>query len=114
MADGVVRVAPFGQPGIDVVLVRVDHRPRSDRPLDQRADRLLLDVREHADDDLAATLDHPEDRRFLFLQRAPAGCPLQPTSPALSPFLLTASGWPLCPATTYTPSHSTSPLSVTS
>src|SRR5512142_3343032 len=100
MADGGVHVAPFGQPGIDVVLVGVDRRPRSDRPLDQWADRPLLDVRQHPDGDLAATLDHPEDRRLLLGQRPPARCPLQPSAAAGSPFFLTVAGWPLCPATT--------------
>src|SRR4051812_44883996 len=114
MADGAVCVAPLRQPGVDVVLVGVDGRPRGDRPLDQRADRHLLDVGQHPDDDLAAPLDHPEDRRLLLGQSPPARRPFQPPSPARSPFFATASGWPLCPATTYTSSHSTSPLSSTS
>src|SRR3954471_11501370 len=109
-----VGVAPLGEPMVDVVLVRVDHRPGGDDLLDQRADRLLLDIRQHADDDLAGPLDHPEDRRLLLRQRPPPRRPLQPPAPAGSPFFLTASGWPLWPATTYTSSHSTSPLRVTS
>src|SRR5262249_35636037 len=113
MADGVVRVAPLRQPGIDVVLVGVDNRPECDRRLDQRADRPLLDVGQHADRDLAAPLDHPEDRRLLLGQRAPARRPLQAPPPSGPPFFATAVGWPLCPATTYTSSHSTSPLSWT-
>src|SRR5664279_2232254 len=114
MTDGAVGEAPCGQPCVDVVLVGVDHCPRGDRRLDQRADRLLLHVGQHPDEHLAGPLDHPEDRRLLLGQCSPARCPLQPASPARSPFFLTASGWPLCPATTYTSSHSTSPLSLTS
>src|SRR5262245_26812338 len=100
MADGVVDIAPLRQPGVDVVLVREDRRTRGDRLADQRADRRLLDVGQHADDDLAAPLDHPEDRRLLLGQRAPARGPLQPPPPTGPPFFATAAGWPLCPATT--------------
>src|SRR5262249_11490257 len=114
MTDGVVRVAPLRQSAVDVVLVREDRRTRSDRLPDQRADRLLLAIRQHADDELAAPLDHAEDRRLLLRQRPPARRPLQPPSPSGSPFFRTAAGWPLCPATTSTSSHSTSPLRVTS
>src|SRR5437764_5305786 len=87
---------------------------RGDRLTDQRADRRLLDVGQHANDDLAAPLDHPEDRRLLLRQRPPARGPLQPPAPSGPPFFATAAGWPLCPATTSTSSHSTSPLSATS
>src|SRR3954468_5894997 len=114
MADRPMGIAPLGEPMIDVVLVGVDHRPGDDDLLDQRADRLLLDVGQHVDDDLAGPLDHPEDRRLLLLQRPPPRRPLQPPAPAGPPFFLTASGWPLWPATTYTSSHSTSPLRMTS
>ena len=69
-------------------------------PLDQRADRHLLDVLQHPDHDLAAALQHPEDRRLLLGQRPPAALPLQPPSAAGPPFFFTASGFPLCPATT--------------
>src|ERR1700692_2597931 len=100
MTDRTVRVAPLGQPSVDVVLVGVDHRPRCDRLLDQRADRLLLDVRQHPDHHLPGPLDHPEDRRLLLGQSAPARRPLQAPPAAGAPFFFTASGWPLCPATT--------------
>jgi hypothetical protein len=98
MADGAVGVAPFGQPGVDVVLVGVDLRPRGDRLLDQGTDRGLFDIREHPDHDLAATLDHAEDRGFLLRQRAATTLPFQLPSAAGAAFFLTASGWPLCPA----------------
>src|SRR3954467_2961516 len=100
MADGVMRVAPSGQPGRDVILVGIDHRPLGDRLPDQGADRHLLDVGQHPDDDLATPLDHPEDRRLLLGQRPTARGTLQTAASAFSPFFLTASGWPLCPATT--------------
>src|SRR5262249_37964729 len=113
MTDGVVGVAPLRQPGVAVVLVREVGRTGRDRLADQRADRLLPDVGQHADDELAAPLDHPEDRRLLLRQRPPARRPLQPPSPSGPPFVRAAAGWPLCPATTSTSSPSTAPLSAT-
>src|SRR5437764_7154639 len=100
MANRPVGKAPLREPMVDVVLVGVDHRPGGDDLLDERADRLLLDVGQHPDDHLAGPLDHPEDRRLLLRQRPPPRRPLQPSAPAGPPFFLTASGWPLCPATT--------------
>ena len=44
MADRFVAVAPLDQAAVDVILIGVNQRPLGDRPLDQRADRRLLDV----------------------------------------------------------------------
>ena len=85
------------RPGVDVALVGVDQRPRGDRPPDQGADRRLLDVGQHPDDDLAATPDHPEDRRLLLCQGPTIALPLQASSPGRPPFSLTASRWPWRP-----------------
>lgn len=41
MADRFVRVAPFGEAGVDAVLVGIDQRAGSDRSLDQGLNRLL-------------------------------------------------------------------------
>jgi transposase-like protein len=46
--------------------------------------------------DRAHTLFRPDEQ---LRQRAPARSPLQPPPAAGSPCFLTASGWPLCPAT---------------
>ena len=100
MADAVMLVAPLLQSVVDVVLVGVDHAARGDRGPDQRPDGRLLDVGQHADDDRDGPLDHPEDRRLLLLQRPPPRGPLQVSPAPISPFFLTASGCPLCPATT--------------
>jgi hypothetical protein len=100
MTHRVMRVIPFGHPAIDVVFIRVKNRAISNRLLDQRTDRYLLHVLRHPDHDLAGPLDHPEDRRLLLLQCPPARLALQPSAASESPFFLTASGWPLCPATT--------------
>src|SRR6266576_6192457 len=114
MAHRAVGIAPFGQPAIDVIFIGVDDRTLGDRPSDQRADRRLLDILQHSDNNLTGALDHAEDRRLLLGQRPAAPLPLQPTAASLASFFFTASGCPLCPATTETSSHSTSPLSATS
>src|SRR4051812_10228728 len=102
MAHRPVGVAPLREPMVDVVLVRVDHRPGGDDLLDQRADRLPLAAGQQADRPPAAPLDHPEARRLLLRQRPPPRRALPPSAPAGPPSFLPASGWPLWPATTYT------------
>ena len=68
--------------------------------LDHRPDRRLLDMSEHAQDDLAAPLQQAEDRRLLLRQRAAPRRTPQPTPARLAPLLATAAGLPLWPATT--------------
>ncbi len=100
MADRLVPVAPGWQAGVDAVFVRVDEGARGDGGGDDRLDRGLLHVGQHAQHDLAAALDQAKDRRLVLLQRAAArrACQLAPApEPAL---LATAAGCPLCPATT--------------
>ena len=74
VANRFVAVPPGGQFCVDVLFVRHDFRARGDRARQDRLDRLLLDIGQHFDDHVAAALDHPEDRRFLFLQRASSAC----------------------------------------
>src|SRR6478752_3182130 len=100
VADRLVAVTPLAQATVNVVLVGVNRAPLGDRRLDQRADRHLLDVLQHPDHDRAAALQHTEDRRLLLGQGSPAALPLEPSSSGGAAFFLTASGWPLCPATT--------------
>src|SRR5271165_5092400 len=100
VTHGVVGVAPFGQPTVNVIFLSVDNSSFSNRSLDQRGDCVLLHVWEHRDDNRAATLHHAEDRRFLLLQRSSAPFTLQPTAAPGPLFFLTSSGLPLCPATT--------------
>ncbi len=86
MADGMVVETPFRQPMVDVVLVGVHPCPRRDEPLDQRADRDLLDIVQHPHDDGTASLDHAEDRWLFAFQRAAPPRPFQAPSPAPPPF----------------------------
>src|SRR5208283_64292 len=100
VTHGVVGVTPFGQPTVNVIFIGVDNSSFRNRLFDKWGDRVLLHVREHRDDNLAATLHHTEYRRFLLLQRSSAPFPLQPTAAPGPPLFLTSSGFPLCPATT--------------
>ena len=100
VTHGVVGVAPLGEPIVNIIFISIDNSSFRNCPFDQRGDRLLLHVWEHPEDNLAGTLHHAEDRRFLLLQRSSAPFPLQPAAATEPPFFLTSSGWPLCPATT--------------
>ncbi len=100
VADRFMPVAPGWQAGVDAILVRVDEGARGDGGRDDRLDRGLLHVGQHAQHDLATALDQAEDRRLVLLQRAAARRACQPAAPSEPPLLATSSGCPLCPATT--------------
>jgi hypothetical protein len=100
VADGLVLITPGRQAGIDAVLVGVDAGALGDDSLDDRLDRRLLYIGQHAQDHLSATLDQAEDRWLLLLQRAAAGAPASLRRRPSRPPLATAAGCPLCPATT--------------
>src|SRR4051812_10932824 len=100
MADRLVSIPPGWQAGVDVVLVGVDASAFGDGGLDDRLDRLLLHIGQHAHDDLTTALDQAEDRRLVLLQRATARRSCQSAAASEPPPLATAAGWPLCPATT--------------
>src|SRR4029453_14579161 len=89
MTNSLVLVAPSLQPSIDVVLVGVDQTARRDRGLDDRLDGLLLDIGQHLQHDLAATLDQAEDRRLVLFQRAAARRAGQAPSPPKAPLFAT-------------------------
>ena len=99
MADRFVPIAPGGQAGVDAIFVRVDESARGDGGRDDRLDRGLLHVGQHAQHDLSAALDQAKDRWFLLFQRAASRRACQPAAPSRPPLLATAAGWPLCPAT---------------
>src|SRR4051795_8427527 len=100
VAHGLVAVAPFLQSGVDVVLVRVHEGARGDTSLDDGPDSRLLHVGQHPYDDLAASLEQPQDRRLVLVERTAAGRAPQPPASAAAPLLATAAGLPLWPATT--------------
>src|SRR3954467_14185162 len=85
MADGFVTVAETREPGVDAILVGIDVRALGDGFLDDRMDGCLLDIGQHPDHDLAAALNHAEDRRLLFLQGAATTAALQSVAPAFAP-----------------------------
>jgi len=100
VADRLMPLAPGWQASVDAILIRVDEGARGDRGRDDRLDRGLLHVGQHAQHDLSAALDQAEDRRLVLLQRAAARRACQPAAPSEPPLLATSSGCPLCPATT--------------
>src|SRR4051795_4144781 len=114
MADCLMLIAPGGQAGIDAILVRMDEGAQGNGGGDDRPDRDLPHVGQHAQDHLPTPLDNAEDWGLVLFRRAPTRCALQLAAPPRSPLLATAVGWPLCPATTYTSSISTSPSSLAS
>src|SRR3954467_405341 len=112
VADRLVLIAPGGQASVDAILVGVDEGALSNGARDDRLDRPLLHVGQHVQDHWPTALDQAEDRGLILLRRAPTRSAPQLASPPRAPLLATAAGWPLWPATTYTPSISTSPPSL--
>ena len=81
MADRFMLVTPHWQTSVDAVLVGVDHRAFDDHSLNDRLDRLLLHIGQHAENDLAIALDQAQDRRLFLLQRATATHSFEPSAP---------------------------------
>ena len=77
MTDGLVAVAETRKSGIDAIFVSINFRAFGDGLLDERMEGRLLDIGQHPDHDLAAALDHAEDRRLLLLQGAATAAALQ-------------------------------------
>jgi len=100
VADRLVPVAPSWQARVDAVFVRVDKGARDDGGGDDRLNRGLLHVGQHAQHHLAAALDQAEDGRLVLRQRAAARRACQLATASEPPLLATAAGCPLCPATT--------------
>src|SRR4051812_8256986 len=88
------------QASVDAILVGVDEGIFCDCGFDDRLDRGLLHVGQHAQNHLTTALDQAEDGRLVLLPRAPARCTCQPATTSEPPLLATAVGWPLWPATT--------------
>ena len=105
-------VAPRSQAVIDAVCIGIHASTWSAGGLNQRFDRDLLNVFQPPNHDVSTTLDHPEDRWLLRFERAPSALALEPSAPSAPPLFATSSGFPWCPATIETSSHSTSPLKV--
>jgi len=91
----VMQVIPLRQPAVDVIIIGVNHAPRMDRGSDDRVDGRLLDVLQHADDDLPSPLNHPQDRWLLLLQGPSAPLAFEASPPTESLFLLNRFGMSL-------------------
>src|ERR671920_986375 len=81
VTDSLVLVAPHRQASVNAVLVGVDHRAFDDHGLNDRLDRLLLHIGQHAENDLAIALDQAQDRRLFLFERATAARSLEPSAP---------------------------------
>src|SRR5262249_26522194 len=97
MADRAVPVTPCRKPAVDIILIGINHAPGADRSPDDRVDGRLLDVLQHADDDLSRPLDHAQDRRLLLLKGPPAPFPLEAPPSAGSLFVSDGFGVALVP-----------------
>ena len=111
VANRLMTVSPFRQTIIDVILIRIHQSSRRNRRGNHRTNGFLLHIVQHSNCNLSAALDHSEYGRFFFVQCAPSASTFQTAAPTFTVFFSTASGCPLCPASTYTSSHSTSPWS---
>src|SRR4051812_32448331 len=80
MADRLVLIAPVLQAGVDAILVGVDEGALSGGARDDRLDRPLLYVGQHAQDHPTTPLGQAEDRGLVLLQRASARRAGQPAS----------------------------------
>src|SRR5690348_9698892 len=86
MTDGLVTVAETREPGMEAILVSMDVRAFGDGRLDDRMEGRLLDIGQHPDHNLAAALNHAEDRWLLPLQGAAPAAALPSVAPAFPSF----------------------------
>src|SRR3954466_16157771 len=73
----------------------MDQATGGDRAGNDRLDRPLPHGGQHAQHDLAATLDQAEDGRLVLRRRAASRRALQPAPAPEPPLLATAAGWTL-------------------
>src|SRR5208337_1903286 len=110
---GVVGVAPFGQPTVNVVFIGVDNSSFSNRLFDHGAIVFCCTFGSIVMTTSPLRCIIPKIGGFSFSSVPRPRSPFSRRRRPGRPFFLTSSGLPLCPATTSTSSHSTSPLSVT-
>src|SRR3954453_15720028 len=92
VADRLVLVAPGGEVSVDGILVRVDQATGGNGTGDDRFDRPLLHIGQHAQYDLTAALDQAEDGRLVLRRRAASRRAFQPAPTPEPPLLATAAG----------------------
>ena len=85
--DALMNIAPFGQAVVDVIFVGVDQATRRNGLGDDRLDRRLLYVRQHADDHFTVALDQSQHGRLLVRQGAASALAFQSAPASGSTFL---------------------------
>ena len=113
MTYTLVLVPPLRQSAINAILVREYSSTRNNSSLNQGGDGLLFYILKHLDNNLPPSFNHSKYGRLFFLESSSSSCSFQTVSSPFTAFFLTAPGFPLWPATTYTSSHSTSAPNVT-
>jgi hypothetical protein len=88
VTNALVLVAPLWQARVDIVLIRQDEGAGQDRLRDQRLYGFLPYVFQHPYHNLAAALDHAEDRGLFLFERAPPACAFKAVAPPLTAFFL--------------------------
>jgi len=88
VTNRLVLIAPLWQATVDIIFVGQYKGTRQNRLLDQRPDCFLAYVLQHPYDNLAAALDHAEDRGLFLFQRAAPACTLEAVSPPFTAFFL--------------------------
>ena len=106
--DAFLPRAPLVPAAVDVVFSRLHTRARGHGRWHPWCDGPLWDVGQHGNAPRSPTLAHPAARWLLGCQWPAAALALQASPPAAPPFVTTASGFPLGPATMATSSPATS------
>jgi hypothetical protein len=113
MIDRFMGIAPGIQLVVNGVFIGKNECAGLDSLTDEGLNGLLLDIGKHPNNDFSTALDHAEDGGFSLSSVPRPGAPFNRRRRPGRPCWRVASGCPLCPATTYTSSHSTSPLNST-
>ena len=80
MIDRFVTEAPSFQTRVDVVFISENQASQLNGLFENRLDRFLLHIRQHAEDHLTTALDHAQDRRFLSLQGPTPALTFEPSA----------------------------------
>ena len=98
MTNGLVRLAPFLATSLDGICIGADARAPWDWSVEEWSHGGLWAIGQQRHGDIATAWPHAEDRWLRSRQGPASTCPVATVSSSCSPFVCTASGWPVCPA----------------